>query len=326
MNIATKFKDNIKDLWGYNYPYSAIEKELRNFSIRNNKATSKTYSESDTIDIAMLTLNRLEDTKRTLDSLYKTTLPFNLIIIDQKSDDGTREFLQEFARRHGNVSLQLLQENLGVSGGRAKAAALATSKYLAFIDNDMVFMPGYFENLYKAIKEENVAGVLAKCVLPNRKIEVNTPTLIIKDGWAIFSDEDREKRYDDPSTLDTAECKWIPMGVSIWKTKILKEIPIDAELIGAYEDNDYTYRVSQAGYLLKNCPSSIVMHIKAEFVPGAMHDKNYTQGRFNKDKLQSAAKRFYQKHHLYLAFGDIEGSCRYLGFDNIDSYKEFIKS
>lgn len=326
MKIIGKVKDIIKAQVGLNYPYTAIQKELASFALKNYGFPNKKYSVLDQIDIAMLTLNRLQDTKRTLESLYKTTLPFNLIIIDQKSDDGTREFLQEFAKQHEKVNLQLLQENLGVSGGRAKAAELATSEYLAFVDNDMIFMPGYFENLYEAIKEENVAGVLAKCVLPNRKIEVNTPTLEVKDGWAIFSDEDRMKRYDDPSTFDTVETKWIPMGVSIWKTKVLKEIPIDAELIGAYEDNDYTYRVSQAGYVLKNCPSSIVMHIKAEFVPGAMQDKNYTQGRFNPEKLQFAAKHFYKKHHLFLAFGDIEGSCKYLGFNSPDEYMKFIQS
>lgn len=312
----------VKKLLGLTYPYPAIQRDILNFS----KKYSFNANLNIPIDICILTLNRHVDTKRTLASLFKTTLPFHLIIIDQKSDDGTREMVQEFAKNHDNVTLILLEENLGVSGGRAKAVEFAKHDYLAFIDNDMVFAPGYFEHMIEKMQQDSeLAGIFAKVVLPNSKIEVNTPTLSEENNWLIFNDEDRGKNFKDKSTLNFKDCEWIPMGVSLWKKSVLKEIKIDADLIGAYEDNDYTYRVHKTGYKLSNCPKSLVLHIKAEFTK-SIADKNYTEGRFNPDKLRFAVKHFYQKHNKYLAFGDINGHVKYLGFNSTEEYINFLKS
>ena len=47
--------------------------------------------------LLMVTYNRLELTKQTLDSIFKNTkTPFELVIVDNASTDGTVEFLKDF--------------------------------------------------------------------------------------------------------------------------------------------------------------------------------------------------------------------------------------
>lgn len=311
-----------RKITGRTYPYRRLQSDLRDFS-SNYPINTYNYER---IDVALLTLNRLEDTKRTLSSLYKTTVPFNLIIIDQGSDDGTIEFLENFENLKENVKFIKLKENIGVSGGRALSVNHAEHQYLAFIDNDMVFSPGYFEHLVQKLdKNDEYVGLFAKVVLPNSLIEVNTPTLQENDNWCIFSDKDRNKLFDDPSTFEEVKCKWIPMGASLWRTSILKKFKLDTDVLGAYEDNEYTYRLYKQGYSFANCPQSIVLHIKAQFTKFSV-DKNYSAGRFDIEKLRKSMRKFYVNHGKYLAFGDIQGHLKYLGFQTEEEYIKYLKS
>lgn len=318
--MENKFINKLyRKLSGQTYPYTGVVLEMSKFR-------KKTYGEipqvNKKISVVLLTLNRLIDTKRTLKSLYKTTVPFDLIVIDQKSTDGTLEFIEKFVKTKNNVMLIRNKENTGVSGGRLSALEYVQNEFTAYIDNDMVFIDGYFENLVRSFIDENVAAVVGKIVLPNKKIQLNKPQLEIKDGWALFFDLDENKFFDDSTTLQGSECGWIP-GVAMWRTKVLKQIEIDKNVLGAYEDNEYSFRVAKAGYKFVSCPQSLVLHIKAEFTK-ALEDKNYTAGRFNKDKIKNAAKIFYQKHGLYLALSEIKESCRYFGFNNVEEFKEFV--
>ena len=50
-----------------------------------------------TATIMMVTYNRLDLTKKTLEGLFKVTkYPFNLVVVDNASKDGTVEYLNNF--------------------------------------------------------------------------------------------------------------------------------------------------------------------------------------------------------------------------------------
>ncbi len=51
--------------------------------------------------IVLITYNRLEYTKRTLRYLWDTIqVPYYLVIVDNNSDDGTREYLKTLEKRN----------------------------------------------------------------------------------------------------------------------------------------------------------------------------------------------------------------------------------
>ena len=87
--------------------------------------------------IIVLTYNQLEYTKQCLASLQKYTEKdsYELIVIDNASTDGTREWLQQ----QKNLKLLLNDENIGFPKGCNQGIALANSQNdILLLNNDTV--------------------------------------------------------------------------------------------------------------------------------------------------------------------------------------------
>ena len=84
------------------------------------------------VSIVIPTYNRLELLKRAIASIEAQTYTnYELIIVDDASDDGTREYLLEL--EHDAI---VLSENQGVSHARNRGAGLAQGECIAFLDSD----------------------------------------------------------------------------------------------------------------------------------------------------------------------------------------------
>lgn len=103
--------------------------------------------------IMMVTYNRLELTKRMLDSLFqKTKYPFNIVIIDNGSTDGTVEFLTDYFENSKadvvTATLFFNSKNKGIAVGRNQAMKIAdenfpNTKWYCTIDNDVELPDGW---------------------------------------------------------------------------------------------------------------------------------------------------------------------------------------
>jgi glycosyltransferase involved in cell wall biosynthesis len=99
--------------------------------------------------IVMITHNRLDYTKRTLESLLSTiNLPYFLIVADNASTDGTQEYLQTMSDK-GKINYVILnKENLypGKATNQAWDAGIMfypEATHLMRLDNDMAFAPDW---------------------------------------------------------------------------------------------------------------------------------------------------------------------------------------
>lgn len=92
------------------------------------------------VNICMVTYNRLEYTKQSLQSvLSKTRFPHTITVVDNNSSDGTQDYLKDLKNKGVIKNLVLLEENVGV----AKASNLAWSMepdahYYMKLDNDII--------------------------------------------------------------------------------------------------------------------------------------------------------------------------------------------
>ncbi|MEO6593931.1 MAG: glycosyltransferase [Planctomycetota bacterium] len=97
------------------------------------------------VTVATITFNRLSHTKVFLASLYqKTQTPFSLLILDNDSQDGSREFLREFAAKTSNVRLIENGKNVGLGRGLMQIRDEVEGDLLAFFDNDIEILSTYW--------------------------------------------------------------------------------------------------------------------------------------------------------------------------------------
>lgn len=121
-----------------------------------------------TVSVMLVTYNRLDLTKQTLESLFQNTdYPFNLIIIDNASVDKTVDYLYE---RCGEemVSNQYLkgfvihinESNLGIAVGRNQALKISQDDWLSTLDNDVLVPKGWLTQCVEILRHNPKYGML----------------------------------------------------------------------------------------------------------------------------------------------------------------------
>jgi len=90
---------------------------------------------SERIDIVVLNCYNDGYIQPCIESIGKNTTGYNLIVVEQDSKDGTREWLRDCPY----VShLILNKKNMGVAGGRNQGIRVGRHEWIAFIDSDIV--------------------------------------------------------------------------------------------------------------------------------------------------------------------------------------------
>lgn len=112
----------------------------------------------------MVTYNRLELTKQTVENIYKTVnFPFEFIIIDNASTDGTIEYLNQLNKERDNIHLKFNNTNLGIAVGRNKALLKAdelNTEWYVTIDNDVLFHDGWLTECIDILKHNKHFGAI----------------------------------------------------------------------------------------------------------------------------------------------------------------------
>lgn len=99
------------------------------------------------ISIIVLNWNRQYLLRSTVYSILATTrLPYELIIVDNNSSDGSKEWIKLFSKNHKSVKIILLKENIG---GEAINLAFkeCTGKFIYISENDIEYLPNWDKNL-----------------------------------------------------------------------------------------------------------------------------------------------------------------------------------
>lgn len=121
-----------------------------------------------TASIMMVTYNRLDLTKQTLDNLFETTdHPFNLIIIDNNSTDGTSDYILDYCSDKlsdgsffKGFELKKNEKNEGIAVARNQALKLSKDDWLSTIDNDVLLPKGWLTSCINILQKNPKFGML----------------------------------------------------------------------------------------------------------------------------------------------------------------------
>src|SRR3990172_4757622 len=96
-----------------------------------------------TVSIVIPTYNRLHTLKKGIHSYLGQKYLHELIFVDDGSDDGTYEYLQEKARFYPFIRIHCHEKNLGVSTSRNDGIEMATGEYILFGEDDLSLSDDY---------------------------------------------------------------------------------------------------------------------------------------------------------------------------------------
>jgi GT2 family glycosyltransferase len=108
--------------------------------------------------VVIPSFNRIALLKEALESVFAQRFTdFELIVVDDGSSDGTKEYLQALGKR-----LRVLcQPNQGPGAARNLGAANAQGEYLAFLDSDDIWVPWTLHVYSEVIGEQGAPAFIA---------------------------------------------------------------------------------------------------------------------------------------------------------------------
>ena len=84
--------------------------------------------------------------KEMIDSVVNQTYQnWEMIIVDDRSQDNTREIVEEYMKNDPRIQYHLLDVNSGAAVARTTAMKLAKGSYMAFLDSDDIWTPDKLE-------------------------------------------------------------------------------------------------------------------------------------------------------------------------------------
>ena len=248
--------------------------------------------------IIVLCYNSLEDaTRPCLESILKNTPAgeYELIIVDNASNDGTAEYLNEFASRHENVRIQLNDVNKGYAGGNNDGISLATGRFIILLNNDTLVPIGWLDKLLYLFEEHPKIGLIGPV------------TNSAGNEQRIELDKLNEKNYEAISEqyIKRQSGVWFEADklgffcVAIRRSVIERIGLLDEKFgIGMFEDDDYCIRAKSAGFTLAIAEDCYVFH-KGSVSFGKLAMQDYRQ------IFEGNRQYFYEKHHQAWLFADI---------------------
>lgn len=108
------------------------------------------------------TFNRCDSLIAAIESVAsQTKLVDEIIVVDDGSSDGTDSVLENFRRHRPNVVLRVLrQANRGPAAARNAGINLARGDYIAFLDDDDIWLPTKLERQCRILAENPTVALL----------------------------------------------------------------------------------------------------------------------------------------------------------------------
>lgn len=193
--------------------------------------------------IIIPTLNALDYTKKCLASLRRhTKFPYKLIIVDNGSTDGTREWIE----KQKDITLIKTKENLGYAAACNLGMNLSNSEYLVFSNNDLLFTPGWLTQFIETTKINSRIGLVGP--ITNNAAGSHREML-----RSYQNDEEMFKMAADIRQRNSGfilQVPWLVFFLTLIKRSVVDKIgALDESFgLGGHDDLDYSMRANEAGF------------------------------------------------------------------------------
>lgn len=214
------------------------------------------------ISVIVLTYNNLEINKLCINSiLEKTAYPnYELIVVDNGSSDGTREYLSELSEKVSKVKVILNKENIGFAGGNNVGMKEAEGDYIVLLNNDTVITRGWLTALSKHMENDKMIGMcgpVTNSIGNEAKIKVDYHSMGELEKFSYgYTMKHLNEEYQD--------IKVLALFCTMISRKVINECGYLDETygVGMFEDDDYSEAVKAKGYSLVIAEDAFIHHFE----------------------------------------------------------------
>lgn len=267
----------------------------------------------DFTSIITISAERGEDTRRCVESIFNhTPEPFEIIISDVGSSEGTKKILRELKKSNSNVHMICNTSSTGTTGQRNQGIHVSKGGLLVFMDNDVLALPQWLKSLKSVIqKDEKIGAVGAKLLKPDRLsvyyCGAHAVTLE-KDGkiYGIGLDKAEELsklRKDDPIAQVEGEVPWYSTTTLLVRRDAVYQCGgFDGMRDGkgifiANEDKDLSLSLRKEGFKIWYCPESETIH-NHDYSKVDRSDKYHKAYRLRMEQIEKDTLYFMRKWNL----------------------------
>jgi N-acetylglucosaminyl-diphospho-decaprenol L-rhamnosyltransferase len=247
------------------------------------------------VSVIVASHNAREYIERCVGALSET--PYDVIVVDNASSDGTAEFIRE---RFPDVRLVKLTENRGYGAALNEGMAFSGARYFLLMNGDAWPQPGAIEELLDFAESQERAGVIGpKLLNPNGTLQPSvrgfpTPWRLATEYLFLRWVAPRSRAFNafysagfDHRSVRDAE--FLVGAVLLVRREVLDEIGVfDTSFFMFNEEVDFCYRVREAGW-------RVVFYPGAEFVHMGGASTAAVWRRMYREQLRSHL-RFLAKH------------------------------
>jgi GT2 family glycosyltransferase len=141
-----------------------VEDPLRYFVVLARPAlTALQLAPLPEVSIVIPVFNGKEYVRQCIESIYssRTETSFEVIVVDQHSSDGSREYLRKVAHQHASFRLIENSVNVGFPQAINLGAGAARGAYLAIVNSDTIVTSGWLDHLLCAMRDDPQLAVVS---------------------------------------------------------------------------------------------------------------------------------------------------------------------
>ncbi len=209
------------------------------------------------VSVVVVTYNGLPFTRLCLETVlaHGGEVDFELVVVDNGSEDGTPEYLTRLSRFDARVRVLLNGRNAGFAVACNQGLGLAAGDHLVLLNNDTMVPPNWLEKLLAHLRnpEVGLVGPVTNRIGNEAEVETDYRT------WGEYLDF--AARRAEKHAGDWLELRSPAMFCLAMRRQTYVHLGgLDERYeVGLLEDDDYADRACEAGYELR-CIEGLVVH------------------------------------------------------------------